>query len=108
MNVTVTGQHMEVTPAIRQYVVDKFERISRHFDHVIDVAVVLNVEKLRKHVEANVHVQGKDLFAETTHEDMYAAIDALVDILDRQVIRHKEKRNEHRNQPPLKHLAIGE
>ncbi len=108
MNVTVTGQHMEVTPAIRQYVVEKLERIGRHFDHVIDVTVVLNVEKLRQHVEANVHVQGKDLFAETTHEDMYAAIDELVDILDRQVIRHKEKRSDHRHIPPKKQLAVGE
>ena len=107
MNVTVTGQHMEVTPAIRQYVVDKLERIGRHFDDVIDVSVVLNVEKLRQHIEANIHVKGQDLFAETTHEDMYAAIDGLVDILDRQVIRHKEKRSEHR-QTALKHLAVGE
>jgi putative sigma-54 modulation protein len=108
MNVTVTGQHMEVTPAIRQYVVEKLERISRHFDEVIDVSVVMNVEKLRQRIEANIHLQGKDLFAESTQEDMYAAIDDLVDILDRQVIRHKEKRGEHRNQPPLKHIALGE
>ncbi len=107
MNVTVTGQHMEVTPAIRQYVIDKLDRIGRHFDDVIDVSVVLNVEKLRQHIEANIHVQGKDLFAEITHEDMYAAIDGLVDILDRQVIRYKEKRTDHR-QSALKHLAVGE
>lgn len=108
MNVTVTGQHMEVTPAIRQYVTEKLERIGRHFDHVIDVSVVLNVEKLRHHIEANIHVQGKDLFAETTHEDMYAAIDQLVDILDRQVIRHKEKRSEHRHSAAKKQITVGE
>lgn len=107
MNVTVTGQHMEVTPAIRQYVIDKLDRIGRHFDHVIDVNVVLNVEKLRQHIEANIHVQGKDLFAESTQEDMYAAIDDLVDILDRQVLRYKEKRTDHR-QAPLKHIAVSE
>ena len=108
MNVTVTGQHLEVTPAIRQYVVEKFDRIGRHFDEVIDIAVVLNVEKLRQHIEANVHVHGRDLFAETTHEDMYAAIDTLADILDRQVIRHKEKRSDHRHSAALKHIAVGE
>ena len=108
MNVTVTGQHIEVTPAIRQYVVEKLERIGRHFEQVIDVNVVLNVEKLRQHIEANIHVNGKDLFAEATHEDLYAAIDTLADILDRQVIRHKEKRSEHRHPPAKKQIAVGE
>jgi len=108
MNVTVTGQHMEVTPAIRQYVIEKLERIGRHFDNVIDIHVVMKVEKLRQHIEANVHVQGNDLFAENTHEDMYAAIDGLVDILDRQVIRHKERRSDHRHQSSIKHMEVSE
>jgi putative sigma-54 modulation protein len=97
MNITVTGQHVEITPAIRDYVVEKMERIKRHFDHPIDVSVVLTVEKLRQHVEANVRVNGKDLFAETTDPDMYAAIDELSHMLDRQIIRHKEKQHDHRH-----------
>jgi putative sigma-54 modulation protein len=105
MNLSVTGQHFEVTPAIRQYLDDKFGRVSRHFDHVIDISVVLKVEKQRQHVEANIHVQGKDLFAETTHEDMYAAIDELIDMLDRQVLKHKEKLKDHR-QTSIKHLNV--
>lgn len=96
MNLTLTGNHLEVTPAIRAYVVTKLERINRHFDHVIDVSVVLTVDKLRQIVEANVHVRGKDLHAQSVDADMYAAIDLLADKLDRQVLRHKEKRRMHR------------
>lgn len=96
MNLTLTGNHLEITPAIRAYVVTKLERINRHFDHVIDVTVVLTVDKLRQIVEANVHVRGKDLHAESVDADMYAAIDLLADKLDRQVLRHKEKRRMHR------------
>ncbi|MBS0327557.1 MAG: ribosome-associated translation inhibitor RaiA [Proteobacteria bacterium] len=96
MNLTLTGNHLDITPAIRAYVVAKLERINRHFDHVIDVSVVLAVDKLRQIVEANVHVRGKDLHAESVDADMYAAIDLLADKLDRQVLRHKEKRRTHR------------
>lgn len=105
MNLNVTGQHFEVTSAIRQYIVEKMGRIARHFDHVIDINVVLKVEKQRQHIEANIHVQGKDLFAEATQEDMYAAIDELIDMLDRQVIKHKERLTDHR-QTSIKHMNI--
>ncbi len=105
MNVIVTGQHIEITPAIRDYVVDKMERVKRHFDHPIDVNVILTVEKLHQHVEANVHVNGRDLFVETSNPDMYAAIDELAHTLDRQIIRHKEKQHDQRNGRPIKHLA---
>jgi len=105
MNVIVTGQHVEVTPAIREYVVGKMLRIARHFDHPIDVNVVLSVEKIRHHIEANVHLQGKDLFVECTHEDMYASIDELADMLDRTVIKHKEKRGNLRHAEPIKRMA---
>ncbi len=105
MNVTVTGQHIEITPAIRDYVVDKLERVKRHFDSPMDVSVILTVEKLNQHVEANVHVNGRDLFVETTNPDMYVAIDELVRMLDRQIIRHKEKQHDQRNGQPIKHLA---
>ena len=77
-------------------VVSKLDRVSRHFDHVIDVSVVLSVDKLRQIVEANVHVRGKDIHAASVDPDMYAAIDALADKLNRQVIKHKEKLTDHR------------
>lgn len=96
MNLTLTGHHLEITPAIRAYVVAKLDRVTRHFDHVIDVNVVLCVDKLRRIVEANVHVRGKEIHVESVDPDMYAAIDALADKLDRQVLKHKEKRNGHR------------
>src|SRR4029450_2811782 len=83
MNLNLTGNHLEITPAIRDYVVAKLDRITRHFDHLIDVSVVLSVNKLRQKIEANLHIRGKDLHAESIEPDMYAAIDALVDKLDR-------------------------
>jgi putative sigma-54 modulation protein len=91
MNLTNTGHHLEITPAIRGYVEDKMARITRHFDQVIDVSVILAVEKLKHKAEVNLHVRGKDIFVEAIDADMYAAIDALADKLDRQVVKHKEK-----------------
>ena len=88
----MSGHHVEVTPPLRGYVEKKLERIVRHFDHVIDVNVVLSVDKLRHKVEANLHIRGKDIHAEAIEPDMYAAIDALVDKLDRQVLKAKEMR----------------
>ncbi len=95
MNLTVTGHHIEVTPAIRDYVKSKLDRITRHFDQVIDVNVILSVEKLMQKAEANIHVSGRDIFAESQDADMYAAIDLLADKLDRQVLKHKEKNGGH-------------
>ena len=96
MNLHLSGHHVDVTPAMRNYVTSKFTRITRHFDHVIDVNVILSVEKLKQKIEANVHLSGKQIFVECHDPDMYAAIDALVDKLDRQIIKHKEKNFEHR------------
>ncbi len=100
MNLNLTGNHLVITPAIRDYITAKFERVTRHFDHVIDVNVVLSVDKLRQQISANLHVSGKEIHAECVEADMYAAIDALADKLDRQVLRHKEKRNGNRHEPP--------
>jgi putative sigma-54 modulation protein len=97
MNVHLTGHQLEITPAIREYVSAKLTRITHHFDHVIDVNVILTVEKLRHKVEAGVHVLGKDIFCESADHDMYAAIDSLVDKLDRTIIKHKEKALAHRH-----------
>ena len=90
MNLHLTGRHIEITPAIREYVASKLVRINRHFDHLIDVEVIMTVEKLQQKVEANVHLSGKDIHVCANHGDMYAAIDQLADMLDRQVIKHKE------------------
>ena len=96
MNLHLTGHHLEITPAIRNYVTSKLERLTRHFDQVIDVNVIMSVDKLEQHIEANVHVPGSDIFCESTDADMYAAIDGLIDKLDRKIIRHKEKIVDHR------------
>jgi putative sigma-54 modulation protein len=95
MNLSITGHHLEVTAPLRDYVTQKLERITRHFDKVIDVKVLLSVDKMVQKAEINIHIRGKDIFAESTHEDLYAAIDALADKLDRQVLKHKEKQNDH-------------
>ncbi len=96
MNLQLTGHHLDITPAIRDYVIAKLGRLNRHFDHVIDVSVVLIVDKLQQKVEATVHVRGKDLHAECIDADMYAAIDGLADKLDRQVLKYKEQLKDHR------------
>jgi putative sigma-54 modulation protein len=90
MNLTISGHHLEVTPSIREYTMTKLTRVKRHFDHVIDVAVLLSVDKLQQKAEINLHLRGKDIHCESVQDDLYAAIDALVDKLDRQVIKHKE------------------
>jgi putative sigma-54 modulation protein len=91
MNLNVSGHHVDVTPAIRKYVRSKLERVTRHFDHVIDAHVILTVDKLRQKAEVTLHVSGKDLHCESEEEDLYAAIDLLADKLDRQVLRYKDK-----------------
>ncbi len=96
MHINLTGHHIEVTDALRSYVDTKFERLARHFDHVINAHVILSVEKLEQKAEATLHVNGGTLFADAVHEDLYAAIDGLVDKLDRQILRYKEKRQNHR------------
>lgn len=95
MQINLTGHHIEITQALRDYVTSKMERLERHFDHVTDVHVVLTVEKLRQKAEATVYVSGGNIHADAEQEDMYAAIDVLVDKLDRQVKRHKEKVTDH-------------
>ena len=104
MQVNLTGHHVDITDALRAYVDEKIARLERHFDHVSNVHVILSVEKLVQKAEATVHVAGADVFADATHADMYAAIDALVDKLDRQVIRHKEKLKSHRGNGNLESI----
>jgi putative sigma-54 modulation protein len=96
MQVNLTGHHVDITPALKDYVDTKLARLERHFDHVTDVHVILTVEKLRHKAEATVHVSGNDLFADAIEGDMYAAIDGLIDKLDRQILKHKEKLTSHK------------
>jgi putative sigma-54 modulation protein len=91
MQLSITGHHIDVTDALRDYVTSKFERLTRHYDHITNVHVVLSVEKLIQKAEATVHTSGAELFADATDDVLYAAIDALIDKLDRQIVKHKEK-----------------
>lgn len=95
MQLNLTGHHVEITDSLRDYVDTKFTKLERHFDHINNVHVILNVEKLSQKAEATVHLNGGEVFATSEHTDMYAAIDSLVDKLDRQVIKHKEKIQRH-------------
>jgi putative sigma-54 modulation protein len=104
MNLTISGHHLEVTPALRSYVTSKLDRITRHFDQVVDVKVLLSIEnqkekERRQRAECNIHVKGNDMFAESAHSDLYAAVDDLMDKLDRQVVRHKDKVQNHQHEP---------
>lgn len=95
MNINITGHHIEVTPAIRDYVHAKLDRVIRHFEHVTSVHVILSVEKLKQKAEVTLHVKGKDIHADSIGADLYASIDAVADKLDRQVVKHKERLTEH-------------
>lgn len=100
MHIDLTGHHMDVTSALREYVTEKMQRLERHFDHVTSTHVVLSVEKLRHKAEATIQLNGSKIFADSTQQDMYAAIDSLVDKLDRQVKKYKEKHAEERHRAP--------
>lgn len=93
-NITFTGHQIEVTPALRQFATEKFDRLQRHFDRITSISVVFNVEKLESIAEATIKVPGNSLHASSSAEDMYAAIDELIDKLDRQLKKHKEKEEE--------------
>lgn len=95
MQINLTGHHVEITDALRNYVDTKFEKLERHFDHINNVHVILNVEKLNQKAEAKLNLDGGEIFAASENNDMYAAIDSLIDKLDRQVIKHKEKLKRH-------------
>jgi putative sigma-54 modulation protein len=100
MNLNITGHHIEVTPALRDYVSNKVEKVIRHFDHVTSVHVILSVEKLVQKAEITLHVKGKDIYADSSDADLYASIDLLIDKLDRQVQKYKSKQNDHGHSRP--------
>ena len=100
MNLTISGHHLDVSPAIREYVQNKLERITRHFDQVIDIAVILSIDNLtekekRQKAEINLRMSGKTVHVESAAQDMYAAIDLLIDRLDRQVMKYKTQLQDH-------------
>ena len=91
MQLSISGHHIDVTDSLKEYVTGKLTKLERHYDHITNVHVVLSVEKLVQKAEATLHISGAELFADADSEDLYAAIDALVDKLDRQVLKHKER-----------------
>ena len=105
MNLNLTGRHLEITPALRQHVADKIAKLKNHFDGVMDVTVVLSVDKLRQKAEGSVHLSGKDVFVDAEDDNMYVAIDSMVDKLDRQILKHKEKFAARRHDDSAKHAA---
>jgi putative sigma-54 modulation protein len=98
MQLKITGHHIEVTDSLESYIKEKMTKITRHFDQVLNIQIILEVQKLAQKAEASIHVSGNHIFADATSEDMYAAIDALVEKLDRQVLKHKEKTKGHHRQ----------
>ena len=109
MNLLLTGQHVDISPALREYVENKLDKVIRHFDQIIDIAVVLGVEKpsdkdKRQRAEVNLRVKGNVFHLDHYAEDLYAAIDGLIDRLDRQVLKHKSKVQDHKNMP-VKHVS---
>ena len=102
MQLDLSGHHVEVTDSMRGYVLKKFEKISRHFEQVLDIHCVLTVEKLRHKAEATLMMRGNKIYADATEENMYAAIDALSDKLDRCVKMHKEKSSDHHAEEVIK------
>lgn len=105
MNLNISGHHLEVTPAIRNYVIEKLDRVKRHFDHVIDASVTLSVDKLVQRAEVTLHVSGKNIHAQAQDDNLYAAIDALADKLDRQVLKHKSMLTDH-SRVSIKHQIV--
>lgn len=95
MNLNISGHHLDLTDSLRTYVTQKLQRVERHFDHLIDANVILTVDKLDHKAEATLHASGANLHAEAVTDDMYAAIDQLIDKLDRQTVKHKERRRDH-------------
>ena len=110
MNLTISGHHLDITPALREYVTSKLERITRHFDQVVDTRVLLSIDnqkekERRQRAECTLRVKGSDVHAESSHQDMYAAIDALTDKLDRQVLKYKTKAADHGHDSLKNHVA---
>jgi putative sigma-54 modulation protein len=108
MQLEITGHHLEVTDSMSNYVREKADRLKRHFDQVMKIHFILEVNKQQHKAEATFHVNGNHLYAEAVADDMYAAIDALTDKLDRQIVKHKEKTKDHHRQEAAQLVAATE
>jgi len=106
MNLSIVGHHLEVTAAIRSHVTGKMERIKRHFNHVLDVHVTLSAAKVRQKAEVTLHVPGKEIYCASEQGDLYAAIDLLVDKLDRQVLKYKDLHSGRPHGGAVKHDPV--
>ncbi|GLO59783.1 ribosomal subunit interface protein [Vibrio sp. MACH09] len=95
MQINIKGHHVDLTDSMQDYVHTKFQKLERFFEHINNVHVVLRVEKVNQIAEATLHVNHGDIHATANDENMYAAIDSLVDKLVRQLNKHKEKLNSH-------------
>jgi len=96
MQLSISGHHLDITEAIKQHSIEKLSKIKHHFDHLININMILEVEKDVQKAEATIHVSGADLFAKAESSDMYASIDQMVNKLDSQIRKHKEKLNDYR------------
>ena len=105
MNLNITGHHVELTDPLRDFVTEKLGRIERHSDDMLDANVILTVEKVHHKAEATLHARGANLHAEATADNMYTAIDKLVDKLDRQTSKYKEKHKDHHAREGLRAAA---
>lgn len=97
MQINVNGHHVEITPALKEYVTEKLHKLEHHFNHITQIHVTLSVEKIRQKAEATVNMAGAQIYAEATNEDMYTSIDKMIDKLNKQVVKHKEKLKDHGN-----------
>jgi len=108
MQLNLTGHHIEITDSLRNYVNEKMQRIERHFDKVTNTHVILTLEGNRHKAEATINMRGNNIFADSTEDNMYAAIDGLIDKLDRQVKKHKEKITDHHQKDTVPPVDIEE
>lgn len=91
MEIKITGQKTEISPALKDHIHNKIEKLNRHFEKIIWIHVVLKIEKNKQIAEANMHASGHDFFAQADHHDMYESIDNMIAKLDAQVLKHKDK-----------------
>ena len=107
MRIEIVGHQIEVTPALKDTILGKLDKLERHSEALLDGRVILSVERLLKKVDATLNLSGHTIHAEAAAEDMYAAIDQLLDKLDRQVIKHKEKQTRHRSEQSIRTAEVG-
>lgn len=106
MRIEISGHQMDVTPALRDYVQSKLDKLERHSDQLLDGHVILSCEKIQQKAEATFNLSGHTIHAESQSEDMYAAIDLLLDKLDRQLLKHKEKITNHHRGDSMSRMAV--